>query len=367
LLPKVSTPHDLHAVENELAGVCDSSLALWAMVETPLAILNIAALADAGGPACLSGDGHQRPDQGNAWGSYPETSSILRRRWACRCCAARAHGLASSDGVYNDIANSEGFAASCARGTQLRLRRQDPDPSQPDRALQRPPFSPTPDEVEAAKKIVAAFESPENKGKGAIKLDGRLVELLHAESAKRTLAAGPSDWCDGSALTAAVARAYTKSKTRPILPRQIAGSRMFWKSLHHDRVPSSRASCFYRFLAGDLRRAQALRRPESRAYRRRTARPRRQPRSLSPHAQHRRGTGLKRSVKSKVPDERTAVPVKRYLFEGERFAERARGGTRRAEKVRALARSFYMELPAALTARKRRRETGERRLRHRQL
>jgi hypothetical protein len=53
-----------------------------------------------------------------------------------------------------------------------------------------------------------------------------------------------------------------------------------------------------------------------------------------------------------VPDERTAVPVKRYLFEGERFAERREAEHARADKVRALARRFYMELPAALAARK---------------
>ena len=53
-----------------------------------------------------------------------------------------------------------------------------------------------------------------------------------------------------------------------------------------------------------------------------------------------------------VPDERTAVPVKRYLFEGERFAARREADRAREEKVRALARKFYMELPAALAARK---------------
>jgi hypothetical protein len=53
-----------------------------------------------------------------------------------------------------------------------------------------------------------------------------------------------------------------------------------------------------------------------------------------------------------VPDERTAVPVKRYLFEGERFAERREAERAREDKVRALARRFYMELPAALAARK---------------
>ena len=186
LLPKVSTPHDLHAVENELAGVCDSSLALWAMVETPLAILNIAALADAGGRlACLVMGTNDLIKEMR--GAHTQDQLNLAAALGLSVLAARAHGLAVIDGVYNDIANSEGFAASCAQGRSFGFDGKTlihPSQIAPCNAA----FSPSPDEVEAAKKIVAAFEEPENKGKGAIKLDGRLVELLHAESAKRTLA-----------------------------------------------------------------------------------------------------------------------------------------------------------------------------------
>ena len=115
LLPKVSTPHDLHAVENELAGVCDSSLALWAMVETPLAILNIAALADAGGRlACLVMGTNDLIKEMR--GAHTQDQLNLAAALGLSVLAARAHGLAVIDGVYNDIANSEGFAASCAQG-----------------------------------------------------------------------------------------------------------------------------------------------------------------------------------------------------------------------------------------------------------
>jgi citrate lyase subunit beta/citryl-CoA lyase len=101
--------------------------------------------------------------------------------------AARAHALAIIDGVYNDIGNAEGFAASCAQARSFGFDGKTvihPSQIEPCNST----FAPSPAELEAAKKIVAAFESPENRGKGAIKLDGRMVERLHAESAKRTLA-----------------------------------------------------------------------------------------------------------------------------------------------------------------------------------
>ena len=72
-------------------------------------------------------------------------------------------------------------------GARAWLRRQDPYPSEPDRALQ-PAFSPTDDEVAWARKIIAAFALPENRNKGVIQVDGRMVEILHADMARRTVA-----------------------------------------------------------------------------------------------------------------------------------------------------------------------------------
>ena len=101
--------------------------------------------------------------------------------------AARARGLAIIDGVTNDIADREGFAAACAQGRSFGFDGKTvihPSQIEPCNAA----FAPSPEEIEAAKKIIAAFARPENKGKGAIKLDGRMVERLHAENAQRTLA-----------------------------------------------------------------------------------------------------------------------------------------------------------------------------------
>jgi len=68
-----------------------------------------------------------------------------------------------------------------------RLRRQDADPSRPDRGCNAI-FTPPAEEVARARKIIAAFERPENAARGAIQLDGQMVERLHADMAKRTIA-----------------------------------------------------------------------------------------------------------------------------------------------------------------------------------
>ncbi|MBN9593090.1 MAG: CoA ester lyase, partial [Alphaproteobacteria bacterium] len=101
--------------------------------------------------------------------------------------AARANGLAVIDGVYNDIQDMEGFAASCRQGRAFGFDGKTlihPSQVESCNAI----FAPSPADVEAARKVIAAFDLPENKGKGAIKVDGRMVELLHAEIARATVA-----------------------------------------------------------------------------------------------------------------------------------------------------------------------------------
>jgi len=183
LVPKVSSPRDIHRVEHRLA---DTQIAIWAMVETPPAILNIAALAAAGGKlSCLvmgTNDlikeirGVHTPDRLN-----------LAAALGLSVIAGRANGLCVIDGVYNDIEDANGFAAACAQGRSFGFDGKTlihPSQIEPCNAV----FAPSPAEVDAAKKIIAAFALPENSGKGAIKLDGRMVELLHAETAKHIVA-----------------------------------------------------------------------------------------------------------------------------------------------------------------------------------
>jgi len=184
LVPKISKPEDLHEIDNRIGH--QSSVRVWAMVETPLAILNIQAIAAAGGRlSCFvmgTNDlikevrGQHTPDRMNL--SAALGLSVL---------AARANGLIAIDGVYNDIQNADGFAETCRQGRAFGFDGKTLiHPSQLEACNEI--FAPSAAEVEAARKVIAAFELPENKGKGAIKVDGRMVELLHAEIARQTVA-----------------------------------------------------------------------------------------------------------------------------------------------------------------------------------
>jgi citrate lyase subunit beta/citryl-CoA lyase len=182
LIPKVSFAKDLDEVETFLGK---AQVAVWAMVETPLAILNIAEIAAASGRlACFvmgTNDlikefrGLHTPDRLN-----------LAAALGLSVAAARAHGHAVIDGVYNDIHDTDGFYSICRQGRAFGFDGKTLiHPSQVDACNQV--FAPSVEEIEAARKIIAAFEKPENKGKGAISLDGRMVELLHAEIARNTV------------------------------------------------------------------------------------------------------------------------------------------------------------------------------------
>jgi len=101
--------------------------------------------------------------------------------------AARAHGIDILDGVYNGLSDADGFRAECEQGRDCGFDGK--TLIHPDQiAAANEIFAPSPEDVESARAIMAAFEQPENAGKGAISLNGRMVERLHAEMAKRTLA-----------------------------------------------------------------------------------------------------------------------------------------------------------------------------------
>jgi citrate lyase subunit beta/citryl-CoA lyase len=108
--------------------------------------------------------------------------------WLMTCvAAARAYGLDILDGVYNDLGNADGFAAECAQARDLGFDGKTlihPRQIEPCNET----FSPSKEEVEAARKMIAAFDQPENENKGVIQIDGRMVERLHADMARQTVA-----------------------------------------------------------------------------------------------------------------------------------------------------------------------------------
>jgi citrate lyase subunit beta/citryl-CoA lyase len=100
---------------------------------------------------------------------------------------ARAYGLTVLDGVYNSLSDEAGFKAECLQGRAFGMDGKTLiHPNQI--AACNEVFSPSAEEIAVARKIADAFALPENKGKGAISLDGRMVELLHVEIARQTLA-----------------------------------------------------------------------------------------------------------------------------------------------------------------------------------
>jgi citrate lyase subunit beta/citryl-CoA lyase len=108
--------------------------------------------------------------------------------WLANCvAAARIHGIDILDGVYNDIGNADGFQMECVQGVELGFDGKTlvhPNQIEPCNKA----FSPSEDEVAQARKMIAAFDLPENRNKGVVSIDGRMVERLHADMARRTVA-----------------------------------------------------------------------------------------------------------------------------------------------------------------------------------
>ena len=191
LVPKVSTVEDLKAIGDRLAAInADASINVWAMIETARAVLDADKLAAASrdpktrlagfvfGPNDIARETRIRMQPGRAAMIPMITHCIL---------ATRAHGLEILDGPYSDFSNIDGFGQECTQGRDLGFDGKTlihPGQIEACNAI----FTPPAEEVAEARKIIAAFERPENASKGAIQLDGRMVERLHADIAARTIA-----------------------------------------------------------------------------------------------------------------------------------------------------------------------------------
>jgi citrate lyase subunit beta/citryl-CoA lyase len=189
LVPKIGTPEDVNRAASLLSGAGERT-SLWLMMETPLAILHareIAALAR--NPACrLAGLVMGTNDLAKETRAELDAERTAALYWlSATITAARAFGLDVLDGVYNNFRDPDGFRRECEAGRRLGMDGK--TLIHPDQlAIANEVFAPSAAEVAWARKVIAAFEQPENKGKGAITLDGRMVELLHADSARRTVA-----------------------------------------------------------------------------------------------------------------------------------------------------------------------------------
>ncbi len=190
LVPKISDPHQLQDLAARIVDMgTDPHIRVWAMMETPLAMINVGAIAAAAldSETRLSGFVMGTNDLAKDTRARIVPGRAPMLPWLTNCiAAARAFGIDILDGVYNDLGNAEGFADEC---------RQARDFGFDGKTLIHPrqieacndAFSPAPEEVDAARKIIAAFDLPENQGKGVIQIEGRMVERLHADMARRTV------------------------------------------------------------------------------------------------------------------------------------------------------------------------------------
>jgi citrate lyase subunit beta/citryl-CoA lyase len=191
LVPKVSTPDEPERIgERLLSRHANLHTSIWAMIETPTAIFNVREIAR------TAKDSETRL-AGFVLGTNDlakETrAKILPGRapmlpWLTTCLlAAREFGIDVLDGVFNDIGNAEGFVEECAQARDLGFDGKTlihPNQIEACNAA----FSPSADEVAQARRMIAAFDLPENKDKGVVQIDGRMVERMHAEMARRTVA-----------------------------------------------------------------------------------------------------------------------------------------------------------------------------------
>jgi citrate lyase beta subunit len=187
LVPKVESATQVtHVVSLLDTAGAPTDMAVWAMMETPKGILRAEEIAGA------------HPRLGLfVMGTNDLVKDMRARHTPMRLpmitalgigmLAARAHGLAILDGVYNDIQDSEGFRAVCQQGLEMGFDGKTlihPSQVEPCNEI----FAPSVAELEMAGKIVAAFKAAQAEGKGVVTVDGRMIENLHVEQAERALA-----------------------------------------------------------------------------------------------------------------------------------------------------------------------------------
>lgn len=180
LLPKVNSPDDVDAL-SALTG----DLPVWCMIETPLGVINAAAIA-----------AHPRV-QGFVLGTNDLAKDMNTRFRADRLplmhalqaslIAAKAHGVVALDGVYNAFKDDDGLKIECEQGRDMGFDGKTLiHPAQ--LAIANTAFAPTDTEIDLARRQIAAFEEAEAAGQGVAVVDGKIVENLHIETARATLA-----------------------------------------------------------------------------------------------------------------------------------------------------------------------------------
>ncbi|MFD4255663.1 HpcH/HpaI aldolase/citrate lyase family protein [Amycolatopsis thermoflava] len=187
VVPKVNSAAEVHNIERalELGGAPDSTK-IWAMVETPVAMLHAEEIAAASDRLTVLVMGTNDLAKELHAEFVPGRAPLLGGLSLC-LLAARATGKVILDGVYNDVKDLAGFEAECLQGRQFGFDGKTlihPGQIEPCNRV----FAPSDDEVAQARKIIAAFDEAKAEGRGVVTVDGRMIENLHVENAQRILA-----------------------------------------------------------------------------------------------------------------------------------------------------------------------------------
>ncbi|HET6663255.1 MAG TPA: CoA ester lyase [Acidimicrobiales bacterium] len=187
VVPKVGSVADVAAIEKGLeAGGAPDHTAIWAMVETPIAMLHAEEIAASSDRLTVLVMGTNDLAKELHAEHVPGRQPLLTGLGLC-LLAARATGKVILDGVYNDIADAEGFEAECLQGRQLGFDGKTLiHPSQLEPANRV--WAPAPEAVDEARALIATFEAGIAEGKGVVTHNGRMIENLHVDNAHRLIA-----------------------------------------------------------------------------------------------------------------------------------------------------------------------------------
>ncbi len=189
VVPKVDSTGNVDEVAAVLDTVLDSGAAkpvpIWAMIETPTAILDVRAIAAHPRVEVLVMGTNDLARELRA--PLVTGRANLVAHLATALLAARAAGKGALDGVFNDVGDVDGFAAECRQGVELGFDGKTLiHPSQVEPANRA--WSPTDDDIEQSRRIIDAYTEAEADGRGVVTVDGRMIEHLHVANARRTLA-----------------------------------------------------------------------------------------------------------------------------------------------------------------------------------
>jgi len=186
VIPKVDSVDYVDEVSSLLdAAGAPASVMIWPMIETPAAVFDVRSIAAHPRVAVLvmgTNDLAKELRSPLVPGRHPLVSHL-----ATALLAARAAGKVILDGVYNDVKNPEGFAAECRQGMEMGFDGKTLiHPSQVEPANEM--WAPSADDIEYAERVISAFDEAVAQGKGVVTVDGRMIENLHVDNARRVLA-----------------------------------------------------------------------------------------------------------------------------------------------------------------------------------